>query len=247
MLAAFKGDRWEILRSLPLVVALFVQESVPEAVARWAHWSDNPKAVIGVKIGCAVILILGVACADALLHMRAMNAVRRNSGLRKFEGFWLQNVGIKKRPYSIARIEFDRHQGLWNYYGVGFDEDFNPASDWRTYSLAFRKEESDRPWFFAGQAHLRTYDRLLKRFAQTGGAGNILPRLCLPMDPREEIEGTVADIEEDGSRTVFKVTLRRLPPDLAGKITSVEAMLHMENKDVRKFFEPSDTPANRII
>ena len=41
MLAAFKEDRWEILRSLPIFVALFVEEFVPDEVAKWTGWNDT--------------------------------------------------------------------------------------------------------------------------------------------------------------------------------------------------------------
>jgi hypothetical protein len=126
-------------------------------------------------------------------------------------------------------------------YGVGFDQKFKPAADWRTYSLAFRNDESDRPWFFAGQAHLRAYDKLQKRFAQIGGAGNVLPRLCLPTNAKDEIEGTVADIEIDGRRNVFQVTLRRVSPEHARSITNIEAMLRLDTAEVQKIFQQPDT------
>jgi len=231
MFEVFKREGWgELIGKIPTLVVLLIFESISGVISDSHRFSKV--AEYALLLGCAIFLVFLVALVEFIFSQ--INANRRDAKLKAFEGAWAQNVTIDQRPYSIALIYYDSKLRRWVYTGVGFDPQLSPASDWRTYSLGLENDKDGPQWFFAGRAHLRAFNPKLGLHARTGGGGNVMPMLRPPENPKGLIDGDVADIEVDGSHGSFHVTLRRVPADEAGNISSIDAILDLKPADVSR-------------
>lgn len=156
------------------------------------------------------IIVGGILVIEKLSSVPFIAKFGRDRKLRRFEGLWVQKVGIHARPYSIGLISFDARKQAWKYSGVGFDRDLVAKVKWETYSI--RSDAIEHVWYFAGFS--RFYDDAKK------SRYNVVPILEFQGDEIDWLEGTVADIGADNERKIFSIEIMK-------KIKGHDALVRM--------------------
>lgn len=234
----FKGEKWEVFRLIPIFAALFLQEYIPEKIAAATGTPPNSLWSYAIPLVTAFVIVIAFALFDAFVRAQTRYAIPLYSELRQFEGLWAQTVGKQPRPYSISLVKFLPERGCWSFSGVGYESDFRPGSDWHATSIALERTNGDRLWFFAGRAHLRVWDEQLQATRRTI-SGEVIPWLYLPADPTKNVSGTVADIHDGGVRELFDVTLHRVPERVWDGLSSVDAILGLDQQEVKDILSES--------
>ena len=236
----FKADREEIRRGMRVVVALFALELVNhwaestdmfDAFAK-AHGFNEEYLRIALRVVIIVIFALFLVLLEVILRRNEAKISRNLSGLKKFECAWAQNCSLEERPYSLSVIEFSEDDGRWNYFGVGFNEKFEPAAEWQTQSLFY--EESRREWFFGGPARRLEYDALAKQYFPKGGQGSVTAVLLLGSSTEVEVRGVVADFDVGDSHGPFRINLRPAPEKYKDVFRSAAALVALKPQKVKE-------------
>lgn len=236
MAFAEKETILELLRPTMVIVALTAIETAPQALLGYNEHH--------VKIAVGVFCIVMMAGLDFALR-KGTNIWK---GIRhvvypisRFEGVWFQRVG-NKRPYSMAAIEYDT-DGRWIYHGVGFDENFEPAAEWMTFSM--KLPSNKRNWYFAGDAETLTPNRILKNFERQS-KGYVVPIIDLPDEAKwgtaKEVTGKVIDLKVDRKDEVFGIRLFRADKVFPNGLPEHEEIKKMSREEIKKLFEQTSVP-----
>jgi hypothetical protein len=174
---------------------------------------------------------------ELFLRRNEAKIARDRSELRTFEGAWAQNSSIEERPYSLSIIKFSVTHGRWEYSGIGFDEKFAPAAEWKTQSLFY--DDSRREWIFGGPAWLRKYNAQMHGFPRTGGQGSVTPILLLPSNTEFRVEGVVADFDVGQSHGPFRITLFPVSEKHKDVFPDVAALMALKPEKVKEILSES--------
>jgi len=229
MFTFLKGDLAEIIRAGLVLAALALPEPVKKALQERFGLSEFSASTGGVAL-----VFVGLFIANAVLQTRPAQTVLRSRRLKDFEGLWVQKVGIKDRPHSIAMIKYNKGEGCWTYEGVGFNASFLKSAYWHTSSIYFNDKNKHTPeWFFSGDAKLFE----MKEIGPTpeDSVAHVHPILTLPEMKRNRFNGIVADVGVGGKRNLFDIEL--LAAKSQAQINSREDIENLSPDEVREILQ----------
>jgi hypothetical protein len=241
----FKEEREEVWRGVRVVIALATLELVNELSKAFGFFDESALAhrfePEHVRIAFHFIVILVVAAVLVLvewfLRRNAAKKARDKTELKEFERAWAQNCSLPERPYSLGIISYSFRRGRWQYSGIGFNEKFEPAAEWETYSLYY--DELRREWVFHGSAWLRTFDPRMNH-SPRGPEGSVTPILHLPdLSADMRVEGAVADFALGQSHGPFGIRLSQVPDRYKALVPNASAVLGLAPNQVEEILRAS--------
>lgn len=223
---------YELTRDAMILFGLALSSWSGESV----KWLAGDKWwVLWVRIGILLGVFFIILFLDRILpRLQSLKSIRRFRCLEShFEGIWFEKVGVSARPYSICTIKYCSNTKMWIYSGVGYNKDFKPAAEFRTYSKHYDKENGR--WLFAGTAQLLRLDEV--GGYTTAFTGEVIPILKLPEDRTDnKVVGTVVDIRVGGKDEVFHILLYRADSLYQGKMPSIEDLKYYKPDEVEGLF-----------
>lgn len=124
------------------------------------------------------------------------------------EGWWLQQVDIIERPWSISSLTKNLAFG-WTYSGCAYAKSGSIAADWQSQDV--RVDDEAGFWMFKGESH---------RFNSAGAptrTGNVLSVLyaeqyqeAVANNPNALLPGRIADLDFGDVPTAAGITLYRI-------------------------------------